>query len=802
MRQGRRWLACALFLLPLASSPGAGLPDYGADLLADALLGTDRNVNGVPDDWAELREPGFRAFPGSIRVEGEALRLFLNGRNVGVETIRPIPVQRGASYRLEGSCRAEGFRKGAPEAAVCWLDASGSVLGSERLVLPCTEAWTSFRFDMEAVPPQARSLRVRLIARGAEVKGTAWFEALSLFRAPRFVVEGLPPGHLLLLPGPSAVSLSLGGLDAGAYRLEASLADLDGQERWRLERSLDLPQGASRIPLEIPLPGEGSFHIAFTLSRAAHVVASHETLLNVLSVLPPRPPVEDSAGGELGMPGVFVAPRPDAALSQIPLLEALLPAVALVEVRPPEAGSEGATWGRYPADLLLRRMVRSGVHCVGLLGERGPAARATVLRYFSEVNDWALRGPEDSWKEIEPWAGSLPRPVRWGVLLPGSFLPGTPFRFAVLPEGARPSSQGLEPWRVLDLGDSEGTRRDLRAFSLRALGEMLAGRSLLLRLDDRPGGLLRTDGAVRAEFLAWRTLSQAFRGARGLGEIPLSPRVQAHALRQGVQTLVVAWAREPGKEEWIEVPTVHPVVAIDLMGGVEILQPSHGRVTLRVGDLPRCFLDVSSGWLRTRTTMRFDQAVLAARCPSRRTFTFENGFGTLLTGSLELRPPRGWRVVPERLPVSVPPGGTFAAELTLFPNPYEATGPEGRELRLEAELDFADGRLAPMLASVPFRFAPAGIESRVSTWYQAEGEMIRVSQQISDRSGSALACDAFLSVAGRPEQVRPLGRLKDGEVREVEYMIPWRDLLAGEPLVGVRELEGERRFVIGGLRGE
>ncbi len=574
---------------------------------------------------------------------------------------------------------------------------------------------------------------------------------------------------------------------------------------------MDLPPGFHHAPLEVPAPEAGSYVLELSLSTPSRTVTSRRTLLHFLSELPPRPAGSVAEGFPAGLPGVLVVPTSAEAPAQAALLEQLSPGAAVVSLRTAAQSTGGATWGQNPADLMMRMLGRTSVRCVGLLEGEEATWRTTVLRYFGEVDAWAIRagsGEEAAvrWKAIEPWAVTLPRPTRWGILAPrDGRLPapvGPPFSFAVLDGAARPP-QGLEAWRVKDLVEGEPTRRDLRAFSLEVLKDLLAGLPVLLRLDASLGGILRQDGAVRPEFLAWRTLSHVLRGARSLGPIPLGPGVEAYALRQGTQTVMVAWASEPGGEAEVFLPTTHPVTAIDLAGGVEILEASGGQVVLKVSDLPRCFLAVSSGWLRTRTTMHLDRGVTASRRPSACVLSFENGFDLPLLGTLRLSPPPGWRVSPETLSVTLAPGERFSAAVEIVPAPYEVTGRgEGRERRLEAVLDFADGRLAPMAASVPLRFMPEGLDSRVSTAYQPEGERILVLQEVANRSDKPVLCDAFLSAKGGPERRVPLGRLAPGEVRHVRYLLPWQEALQGEALVGIRELEGARRFVIGGLRGE
>ena len=183
MRQGGRLVPWVLLALLPAFGEEAGETDYLRDLLGEAPFSIDRDGNGIPDAWSEIREPGFRAFPGSIAIEDAmSLRLALDGRTVGLETRDALPIQPDAAYRLEGRVRSRHLVSGVPEVEVRWLDGDRRLLPSAPLVLPAGEAWTPFRVEIPVVPPQARFAVVRLVARGREVDGRIWFDAVRLFR--------------------------------------------------------------------------------------------------------------------------------------------------------------------------------------------------------------------------------------------------------------------------------------------------------------------------------------------------------------------------------------------------------------------------------------------------------------------------------------------------------------------------------------------------------------------------------------------------------------------------------------------
>ncbi len=823
MRHGGRLFPLLLALLP-AFGEEAREPDYLRDLLQEAPFSIDRDLNGIPDAWSEIRESGFRAFPGSIAIEGGAsLRFALNGRTVGLETRDAVPIQPDAAYYLEGRVRSLRLVSGAPEVEVRWLDRDRRLLASGPRVLPAGEAWTPFRLEIPVVPPQACFAVVRLVARGREVDGRVWFDAVRLFRQPRFSLEGLPPGHLFEEAGPAAMTLVLGGLDPGLYGLEGVLMDQDGNVHWHWEEQVSLPKGLTRRGVEVPLPEAGYFRLRVALSVGGRVLTVRETPLGVVPSLPPLPQTTGGEGSAIGRLGVLVRPEAARASQQALLLEHLAPGAAAIEIWTPGVRLDGGGWGENPADILLRRMARRGVSCIGILGDPPSASpqdiiRSTILRYWGEVDAWALRAEsadgwevqQKRWEGIRSWASALPRAEQWGVVSSGPGIEGLrigpPFGFALLPEGAG-APQGLARWSVLSLEPPEPgprIRQRLRAFSLKALRELWAGRAVFLRMDGAAGELLLPDGAVAGEFLAWRTLAHLLRDARLLGEAHISPDVEAYALSRGGQTLLLAWAREPGREVRVVMPAQVPVTALDLLGGTRSLEPVLGQVTLTIGDLPTGFLSVSGGWLSTRRTMRLDGPVLAARTPTRRLFRFENGFDTPLIGSLRLTAPPGWRVIPSSLPVALDPGAAFAAPVDLIPAPYEVTGgwKDGKEKRLLAELSFGSGSQSALAVPVPFRFAQDALDVSLSSLYQSRGDEILVSQQVVNRGKAPLICDAFLSTRGRPERRVPLGRLSPGEIRRVEYVVPWREMLEGETVVGVQELDGRRRFAVESLRGE
>ena len=335
--------------------------------------------------------------------------------------------------------------------------------------------------------------------------------------------------------------------------------------------------------------------------------------------------------------------------------------------------------------------------------------------------------------------------------------------------------------------------QELRAFAVPALRDLLSGHSVFLAAGAGEGGLLGTDGTVRPQFLAWRTFSDLLRASRVLGEIPLSVRAEAWAFRRGGQTCVAAWTRQPGESVRVEMASIHPIVSVDLLGRQEVLHPVDGRVHLEIGSLPRFFLDLSSGWLKTRSSMRLDRPVQASRRATGTIFHLENGFETSLEGTLILTPPEGWTVSPLRLGISLAPGEGLSFPLSLVPASYEVTAGEFPRL-LGARVEFPDPALAPLESSVSLPLESPVLESHAVT-YRKAGEVL-VSQRVMNRGTAPVFCDAFLTIPGRPELRRPLGHLKPGEIRTVEYLFPAGPLTGREILSGVRELDGERRFAI------
>ncbi|GEM_PF-5005334 len=812
LRQGRRYLLILSgLLLPWASGLGGPPPAQEPNLLEGASLSVDRDADGIPDAWAEIREAGFRAFPGSIRIDPEGvLRLFLNGRSVGVETIAPVPVQAGASYRMEGRVRTHGLRDGFPEVQVRWLDATGRLVSVLRLPLPRDESLHSFRLDFGQAPEGALTAIVGLAARGIEVNGTVWFDAPSFLRTPRLILQGLPTGNLIEAGTPAAWSVSLGGMDAGPCRLESWLEDLDGRVRWKEGKDLVLPAGTSLQPITLPPQEAGAYRLKVALSARGREVAGIDLGLGIFAALPASPAAlpalqtEDPSSGT-GAVGAWVDPaRPGAR----ELLDVLLPGALAVRIRTPEGSVAATGWGTRPADLLLRRMSRKGVRCVGVLpaGVEESEVRAAVLRYFGEIEAWALPAAAgegwDSllarWKAIEPWTATLPRATRWGLdLSEGSALiphTGAPFTFALTPDGAQ-APEGIESWRMPSCPEIRGSG-GLRDFSVPLLHALFSGESTFLGVTE--GGLLDASGAARPQLLAWRTLAGLLRETRVLGEIPLSAQSEAWAFRRGGQTCVAAWTRQPLGRVRIELPSAHPIVAVDLMGREEILSPADGRVTLEIGPLPRFFLDLSSGWLKTRSTMRLDRAIRPSRQATEALFHLQNGFETPLEGVLVLTAPPGWRVTPSRMDVSLASKEDRSYPVSLVPASYEVTSGEAPHL-LEARVEFPDPALAPLEGAVTLRMEPSVLESRAVRYTKDGG--ILVTQRVVNRGETAVFCDAFLSVPGRPEVRRSLGRLEKDEVRTVEYLLPAGvlDTAAGGVLVGVRELDGERRFSIAPL---
>lgn len=801
MRQGGRLIAVVLGL-SLLSARGSQEPQgYGRDLLSEAPLAMDRDADGTPDAWRPVMDPGFRVFMDSVRVvDGGALLLALNGRDVGIETAAPLRLSPASSYRLEGSCRLERLRDGHAEVVAIWLDAEGMELDREIRGVPGGPV------HLELTPPEgALGLRLRLQARGREVFGKVRFEELRLRRQPGLRLDGLPTARLFPETGIAGLSLELRGLEAGRHRIKAALSGLDGRVAWTWTLDRDMPSGDERLPLPDLTPAPGWYRLRVALEAGGEEVALRETPVAVLARLPTAAP-EGPCPREAGWLGIHLRPEGLGAPDQMAVLDQLRPSMVAAEVWTPGYRVDSIRWGENPADALFRAMPRIGTRCVGLLGVPPAGAdpyRTTVLRYWGEVDAWAFIAPEggwpamlERWKAVASWAGDLPHGGRWGAVsgerLP-DLPPPSPFAFGLDASGAPHRASGL--WRRLE-APASAAPAPLAAWTADLLGTALTGRTVVVPLDGQ-GGVLDARGRVTPAFLAVRTFSHLLRGAEILGPVHLAEGLESYALDCRGRTLLIGWT-EDGASVPLEFPAEHPVTVVESSGETALVDPEDGGVRITFGAMPRACLVESGGWMKTRRSVRLEGAVAAARDGTPCRLVLENGFSGTLSGTLALTPPPGWRVIPERLAVSLAPGESLSAPVTLLPYAYEVTG-EGREKRLLAELRYGD---AVMTVPVAFPFGPRELRTRVSTVYERERDLIRVSQTVLNAGNVPLACDAFLTTRGRPEERRPLGRLEPGESRLVEYAVPYRDLASGDTLVGAREIGGARRFAVEGLRGE
>ena len=306
------------------------------------------NPDPVPERWfraqddpAGTRRPGFPAFN---RAEFDAGKAVSGKRSVrlptrgGSTTLRLMPgdlaVFPDADYSVVAQVRTTELKHARAFVSARLLDQQlGVIPGSEVRSAPVLSpgVWTPARVTVPGRFPAAAWLQVELeVLQPAQfaatreddpiagyrvwhedVEGDAWFDDVSVGLLPRTRFESINPTGILMAG--QAAGLLMQVRDLGGRELVGAVRvlDIDGQEVWRREMTLQPDNRPERV--EPRLPGFGWYRAVLEVSSEGRPVSRHEAhLLN----LPARSGggVEAGPGSDWDRAGIIADRVPEAVL--------------------------------------------------------------------------------------------------------------------------------------------------------------------------------------------------------------------------------------------------------------------------------------------------------------------------------------------------------------------------------------------------------------------------------------------------------------------------------------------------------
>lgn len=837
------------------------------------------NAEDLPMYWAKVEGPGFphyvnaRLTTDRARSGKYSFRFDLNGGSLlyryPAERIRVRP---GSHYLVEGMCQTTPMPVARARLTAYFTDLDGRPLdGTTRhselyAAKSDRDPWKRLGIEMAATHPESAYLALELgllqpaqyaekslgerTLHDQDIRGTAWFDDLSVAQVPRVTMSTGRPGNVFRRS--DALRLQVLVSDRFTDDLAARLVirDANGKSVFQRSGALDmagaetLGPGRKRMPLDLPELPPGWYEAVLEMTSRGQFVG--EQTIHLVRLADDAPPVPPD-----GRFGVIATDLPFDGWAELPdvlpmlaagrvklavwseagdiqemdpsafdhLLERLgalgiQPTACLLDLPPTIARKvQGSAVTRIltaPADdwqpqlayLISRHANHLDRWQLGADGSDAfvtdPQMRRAYARIYREfdalIPDPDLAMPWPAWYDLE---GQLPATVALSVS--PSVLPSqVPLYVADIEAGgdhaaARTLSLTLEP---LDRAQY-GRETQIRDFVQRVVYALSAGAG---RIDVPLPFAVRRDGEVVVKqpqemLIVLRTLLTTLSGAEYRGRVPLAEGVEAFLFDRKGQGVLVLWDRGSDLSPKRLALNLGPRAAsVDLWGNVTPLlrtrgDRGRGEVQVNVGPMPMFLVDIDGQQARLRASVALDRPLIESSFTSHaRRVSFTNPYRSTIGGTVKLKPPAGWTVNPPTFAFTLNPGERFDREVTIE-FPYNSfAGPK----TIAAEFSLASDD-AGAAFTVPITLNLGLSDVGTQTLALRDGADVVVQQMISNYGDKPVDYTAFAIFPGQARQERFVTGLAPGRTTVKRYRFKGAEVTPGLKVrAGVKELEGVR----------
>lgn len=871
---------CALFYLWITGIAFAQPPEVKRVLrtidFEERRLG---NQEDLPMYWEKVEGKGLphyvngRLTTDSARSGTHSFRFDLNGGGLryryGPDR---IAVQQGAHYRVEAWCRTTVLPSARARLTACFTDVDGHPLPKTlRHSVPyaaksADEDWTRIGVDLSADDARATFLVVELgllqPAQFAEsslgtrtlntqdIRGSAWFDDVTVAQVPRVAVRTGRPGNVFRRDEPlrllvevndqfvddlSAQVVVRDALARTVYQRTSVPQVSKGDARTVRSTTIELPDlppgwyeaslsmssggqflGAQTLRLIHLADGDGAgFAVASGLGVGPDarfgIVATDlpmegwsrlTEILPMLSVGRVKLAVWSSAGDVQTMKaGEFdgiVERLHGLGIAPIGVLAAPPPAMAAKLREPGWPGlltSDRASWQPQLAYLVSRNANHLDQWQLGLDGSDAfidPGMRGVYAQIYREfaslVQNPDLAMPWPAWYEL---GGELPATVALSV--PPSVLPS---QLPLYIEDLK-VLKGHELSLSLQLVDREkyGREAQIRDLAERVIYSLAAGAK---RIDlPLPFNVSLGQGGEIVEepqelLMVIRTLTGTLGGATFRGRVPIADGVESFLFDKNGQGIIALWDSAGGGTRNLSLRLGSVPASVDLWGNVTPLfrtaeDRKAGKVSLALGTMPIFLVDVDGEMAQLRASVALDRPLLESSFePHTRKLRFTNPYRQAIGGIIKLKAPSGWTLNPPTFNFTLNPGETFERDLRIE-FPYNSFAGE-KTLTAEIALQ-ADG--SPTL-EVPIKLNLGLSDIGMQTLAFRDGDDVVIQQMITNYGDRPVDYTAFALFHGQARQERLVTNLAAGRTTVKKYRFRGAGTGESKVRVGIKELAGTR----------
>lgn len=874
----------------VATGPGVGPSTARAESKREAKAGSETpgevgqirvfdfderplgNFESVPMHWRRASGPGFpRYSAGGFdetvgRGSPPSFRLNLEGGNVSYSYIEnDIEVDSLSDFLVIAYARSQGLIHARGFISAVYVDAAGETIEESRRVsglfggAGAPSGWERLEVVMPDGVEGTRWLRLELwvVQRSVwadadpegidpiehqDVRGTAWFDDIGVYRLPRANAHFSNPGGIVRPGRTESIHFDVRNFTRATLEAELEVKD----ESSRIAHAERLPispaagGGARVTPVTFRLPklGVGFYRARVMLKEGAEVLVERGLEFAVLAELPEVKPSRQM-GVDLGRWGGGDW------RGTYELVEALGCAAAKVGI-PATGPINTSEKSEYFSQLgrLLRELDRRQIETTGVIRTAEPRdavmAEDSVREAMRNEEAWTPRlgpvvtsvgplisnwqlGDEEvelrggaSWtgEEIETCRRQLRRYVpTTRVVAPKALLAAWEESGDVMSVYIPASFPTRSIVRHLDfLASPTDTARWLKVRTRSSeagdgleAAEMARRMILALALDphrvyiDAPVRLSHEGGAAQwqptANYAAYRTLMHRLTGKQAIGVLANDGRNVAILFSGEEGDCVALWSWAPDKdgaehpESELSFYVGSSPVIRELSGETRPLSvDEHGQARVAARSMPVLIEGVRAPLAQLQSGFSVSPTHVEATAPRfAPRVRLQNHFGTKMSGYIDVTPPAGWDLENRTLSVELEPGEEFEREVVMTPPARQVA--TTRTLTLE--LHILTPHPADMRFEVPFTVGLADVEVRAqASW---KGDVLVIEQTVSNGTSQPISFLGYCNVRGRPRSERSFLNVGAGQTARQRYVFPRaHDLSGTRGFTGVRELRGER----------
>lgn len=837
------------------------------------------NVEDLPMNWEKVEGEGLPHYVNA-RISGDlahtgtySFRFDLNGGSLIYRyPAGRIKVQPGAHYHIGCSVFTTVLPHARARLTGYFADIDGNPIAEtsrhSRLWSASAEnaGWEKLMVELTADDPRCAYLVIELgLVQPAayaestlgerklfeqDIRGTAWFDDVSVAQVPQVTMFTARPGNIFHRSDPLLLEVIVN--DRFTDDLSAQLIVRDAHERVihqvsggavSIAGAQQLGPGKKKMTLRLPQVPPGWYQAAMVMSSQGQFVGQQTLdfvqLADDVERLAPDPrfgidaahlPFDAWEGlaqilPTLGAGRVKLAVwnatgdvQQGNALLFDQLVERLqelriIPTACLVDLPPEIAKNVGGSslanllnadrtlWQPHLAFLISRHASHLDKWQLGSDGSDAfvtdPAMRQVYRKFYSEfaelVQSPDLAMPWPAWYELD---GELPATVALAVspdVLPQQ-LPL--YTQEVLSHPGHNLSIWLQP---LDR-EKYGRELQIRDFAQRFAYALAGGAN---RVDVRFPFVPKRNGDTMGNqptemLIITRTLMAMLGGASYKGKVPISDGVEAMLFDRDGDSVMLVWDRgSQGGVKELPVNLGAQARKVDLWGNVSPVintavasandGPQPG-VAIQITPMPFFLVNIDGPLAQMRASVAFDNPMIESSFKEhQRKIRFTNPYKQAIAGSVKLKAPPGWTINPPMFQFSLNPGETFEKDLTVnFPFNTYA-GPK----TVDAKFTLQNARDDSF--SVPLTLKIGLSDIGLQTIALRDGNDVIVQQMITNYSDKPVNYDAFAIFPGQARQERLVTNLGAGRTTIKKYRFKDVPITPeGRIRSGLRESQGTR----------